>query len=98
MSAEQKHPYHFHKRKEETFHVLHGDLTIEKNGEPKTLKPGNLFIVKPQEWHKFSTINGVVFEEISTTAFKNDSFYEDETINKAGLNVRKTKIKLSEAI
>ena len=94
----QKHPYHFHKRKEETFHVLHGDLEIEKNGEPKTLKPGNLFIVKPQEWHKFSTINGVVFEEISTTAFKDDSFYEDETINKAGLNVRKTKIKLSEAI
>ena len=91
----QKHPYHHHKKKEETFHILHGDLEIEKNGNPINLKPGDIFLVKPKEWHKFSTVNGVVFEEISTTHFKNDSFYEDENINKAGLSKRKTKIKLN---
>ena len=50
------------------------------------------------EWHKFSTVNGVVFEEISTTHYKNDSFYEDENINKAGLEKRKTKIKFKDLI
>ena len=50
-----------------------------------------IFLVKPMEWHKFSTVNGVVFEEISTTHYKNDSFYEDENINKAGLEKEKQK-------
>ena len=94
----QKHPYHHHKKKEETFHILHGDLEIEKNGNPIPLKAGDIFLVKPMEWHKFSTVNGVVFEEISTTHYKNDSFYEDENINKAGLEKRKTKIKFKDLI
>ena len=53
----QKHPYHFHK-KEETFHVLYGDLEIEKNGNPILLKTGDTFLVKPNDWHKFSTVHG----------------------------------------
>ena len=52
----QKHPYHFHKKKEETFHVLYGDLEIEKNGNPILLKTGDTFLVKPNDWHKFSTV------------------------------------------
>ena len=42
------------------------------------LKTGDTFLVKPNDWHKFSTVHGVVFEEISTTHFKDDSFYQDE--------------------
>lgn len=94
----QKHPYHFHKKKEETFHVLYGDLEIEKNGNPIELKAGDTFLVKPNDWHKFSTVHGVVFEEISTTHFNNDSFYQDEKINNLGRENRKTKVKLNQFI
>jgi len=76
----QKHPYHFHKKKEETFQILYGDLEVEKNGNPVYLKNGDIFLVEPGDWHKFSTLDGVIFEEISTTHYNNDSFYQDEYI------------------
>lgn len=86
----QKHPYHCHKIKEETFQLLFGDLRVEKDGHIYDLDQGDTLLVKPGEWHKFSTISGVVFEEISTTHLKKDSIYEDEAINKIALNSRKT--------
>jgi sialic acid synthase SpsE/quercetin dioxygenase-like cupin family protein len=86
----QKHPYHFHKKKEETFQVLFGDLEVEKNGEPMLLSAGDLYLVEPDNWHKFSTRDGVVFEEISTTHFNDDSFYEDPKINQLKREQRKT--------
>jgi len=86
----QKHPYHFHKRKEETFQVLFGDLEVEKNGEPTQLGPGDLFLVEPGHWHKFATRDGVIFEEISTTHFNDDSFYEDPKITQLERAQRKT--------
>ncbi|EKD29036.1 MAG: hypothetical protein ACD_79C00106G0001, partial [uncultured bacterium] len=33
----QKHPYHYHKRKEETFQVLAGEMDVEFEGRPKKL-------------------------------------------------------------
>lgn len=91
----QKHPYHFHKRKEETFQILYGDLEVEKDGEPFMLTEGDLFLVEPNHWHKFSTMKGVIFEEISTTHYNDDSFYEDETIQNLPREDRKTKIVLT---
>jgi len=86
----QKHPYHFHKKKEETFQILSGDLEVEKNGNPFYLKEGDLFLVEPGQWHKFSTLDGVIFEEISTTHYNNDSFYQDEYIASLPREKRKT--------
>ncbi len=88
----QKHPYHFHKKKEETFQILYGDLEVEKNGEPFYLKKGDLFLVEPNNWHKFSTLDGVIFEEISTTHYNDDSFYQDEKIASLPRDERKTKV------
>ena len=89
----QKHPYHYHEKKEETFHILYGRLEVEKNGKPQTLDVGDIFHVEPKNWHKFSSNHGVVFEEISTTHFKDDSFYEDSMINEMTLKNRKTIVK-----
>jgi sialic acid synthase SpsE/mannose-6-phosphate isomerase-like protein (cupin superfamily) len=86
----QKHPYHYHQKKEETFQILHGDLEVERNGEPFVLNEGDLFLVKPGDWHKFSTLHGVIFEEISTTHYNNDSFYQDEQIMNLSRTERKT--------
>ena len=86
----QKHPYHHHKRKEETFHVLYGSMEIEVEGHTYLLDEGDLFLVEKNKWHKFSSMHGVIFEEISTTHHKNDSYYEDPQINRATLEQRKT--------
>ena len=80
----QKHPYHFHKQKEETFQLLDGDLEIVKDGARSTIRVGDTFLVAPGEWHKFHTLDGCVFEEISTTHYNNDSFYEDPEIARHG--------------
>lgn len=91
----QKHPYHLHKRKTETFHIFSGDLQIVKNGKVFELKTGDIFHVEANEWHKFSTHNGVIFEEVSTQHFNNDSFYEDPVISSKKREERKTIVKLN---
>jgi N-acetylneuraminate synthase len=88
----QKHPYHFHKLKEETFQLLAGDLEIVKDGERYSMQPGDTLLVQPNEWHKFHTLDGCVFEEISTTHHNNDSFYEDPAINRMERASRKTSV------
>jgi sialic acid synthase SpsE/mannose-6-phosphate isomerase-like protein (cupin superfamily) len=88
----QKHPYHFHKQKEETFQLLDGDMEIVKNGERIMLRPGDTFLVEPNAWHKFHTLDGAIVEEISTTHFNNDSFYEDEQITRKARHERKTQV------
>ncbi len=88
----QKHPYHFHKQKEETFQLLDGDLEIVKEGARTHLQPGDTFLVQPNEWHKFHTLDGCVFEEVSTTSYNNDSFYEDPEIARMERPQRKTKV------
>ena len=86
----QKHPYHYHKKKEETFQILYGNLEVEVDGESMSLSQGDIATVKQTKWHKFHTLNGVIFEEISTTHYNNDSFYEDNDISTLKREDRKT--------
>ena len=78
----QQHPEQYHKQKEETFHVLHGELNLILNGELQILEPGDVVTVMPCIRHSFSSVNGAIVEEISSTHFVNDSFYTDEAINR----------------
>lgn len=88
----QKHPYHYHKIKEETFQLLWGDIEITVNGKKMSLRPGDTCLVKPGEWHKFQTLNGAVIEEVSTTYKVSDSCYQDPKISTLSPTARKTKI------
>lgn len=88
----QKHPYHLHKRKEETFQLLHGDLEIEKDGHSFPMSLGDTCLVKQNEWHKFHTLQGAIVEEISTKHYNDDSFYEDPLIAKLDRDQRKTNV------
>ena len=86
----QFHPEQYHKKKEETFHVLHGQVKIILDGVESTLTPGTVLTIKPGVRHAFSTDTGSIIEEISSTHFVNDSYYTDELIIK---NVdRKTRL------
>jgi len=76
----QENPCHSHKLKEETFHVLYGDIELVLNGVTKTYHAGEMIIVERNSKHSFSSVNGAIFEEVSTTHYKNDSFYDDQKI------------------
>lgn len=90
----QKHPEHAHKIKEETFQVLYGDLDIQMDGgKEKHLHPGDIQTVLRGENHSFSSVNGAIFEEVSTQHIKSDSFYKDAEINKLDPIERKTFLK-----
>lgn len=89
----QQHPVHFHKVKEETFQLLYGDLECVVDGEAAQMQPGDTQTVLRNSKHSFSSRGGAVFEEISTTHVKGDSYYDDPEIAKLDLMARKTIIK-----
>jgi sialic acid synthase SpsE/quercetin dioxygenase-like cupin family protein len=78
----QKHPEQYHEKKEETFHILYGELNLELNGKIKILSVGELITILPGVRHSFESKNGAVVEEISTKHSKDDSHYTDSSISK----------------
>lgn len=88
----QKHPTHFHKKKEETFIVLYGVLNVICDGKEFTLKQGESMTVSPKMKHSFSSETGCIFEELSTTHYKGDSYYDEA---EKFVTPRKTKVYLT---
>ena len=86
----QKHPMHMHKVKEETFQVLYGDLEVVLDGEEMELKAGDIQTVLRGQKHSFTSKNGAIFEEVSTTHIRNDSYYDDPKISRLDPMERKT--------
>lgn len=88
----QWNPEHFHKRKDETFHILAGVLEVQVNGRRKTLEAGDTLWVPRGVVHGFGTTEGAIFEEVSTTAHSDDSFYADRHIASLPREDRKTRL------
>ena len=80
--AGQNHPEQYHNQKEETFHVLYGDLDLILDGELTSMKAGHVVTVLPGVRHIFSSKNGCILEEISSTHIIDDSYYTDPEISK----------------
>ncbi|HEV7440743.1 MAG TPA: N-acetylneuraminate synthase family protein [Methylobacterium sp.] len=78
----QTHPEQYHERKEETFHVLHGDLILDLDGQRQVCRPGSVVTITPGTRHAFESPTGAVFEEISSTHAVDDSFYTDPAITR----------------
>ena len=77
----QMHPEQYHKKKEETFHVLWGSGSLQLNDVVHPMKPGDVFIIQPGTRHSFSSDAGIILEEISSTHFTDDSFYTDQRVH-----------------
>ncbi len=90
MLPGQQHPVHYHKLKEETFHVLWGDLEVELNGVKAALKRGDKLLIERGAKHAFASRNGAIFEEISTAHILRDSYYDDPFISRKDPIERKT--------
>jgi quercetin dioxygenase-like cupin family protein len=82
MFPGQSYPQHRHIQKDESYHILYGDLVVEVEGEFHNLKAGDLLSVNRGTVHSFKTSHGVIIEEIATTYLPGDSVYEDDSINK----------------
>jgi len=90
MLPGQSHPEQYHKKKEETFHVLYGDVDLTLDGVTRTFRPGDIVTVERGVKHAFASQTGGVIEELSSTHYKDDSFYTDPAI---GQNAhRKTRL------
>lgn len=76
----QNHPEHYHKLKEEVFHVLHGSMILKLNGKEEELLQGDMIVINKNDIHGFSSVDGCVFEELSSHHYKDDSYYSDPKI------------------
>lgn len=76
----QKHPEQYHRHKEETFHVLHGDLAVQLDGVTAVHHKGDVVVVERGMKHSFESSTGAVIEEISSTHYQDDSYYTDPAI------------------
>lgn len=81
MLPGQRHPEQYHQQKEETFHLLYGELVMQLDGVEERLQAGDVLTVERGVKHAFWSQNGAIIEEISSTHFVNDSFYTDAAIN-----------------
>ena len=80
MFPGQSYPKHHHILKDETYHILYGDLVVDIEGTEHKLGKGGLLSVNRGQVHSFKTTGGVIIEEIATTYVKGDSVYTDEAI------------------
>ena len=76
----QEHPEQFHKVKEETFVILHGEVDLYLDDKLTRLERGGVVTIAPGVRHRFETDTGCVIEEVSSTHYKSDSFYSDPEI------------------
>ena len=76
----QTHPEQYHKQKEETFHVLYGEVDLVLNGQSKLCVPGDVVTIQQGTQHAWSSKKGAVIEEISSTHITEDSYYTDANI------------------
>jgi N-acetylneuraminate synthase len=84
----QKHPEQWHNVKDETYHVLYGDVTVDLDGSQATHKANGVVTIRHGIKHSFWTKSGAVIEEVSSSYSSDDSFYSDAAIS--GNKNRKT--------
>jgi len=76
----QKHPEQWHNQKDETYHILYGDVTVELDGKRSTHRSNDVITISHGVKHSFWTNHGAIIEEVSSSYSANDSFYSDPAI------------------
>ena len=76
----QSHPEQWHKQKDETYHILHGEIALSLDGTQQTKKANDVVVIPRGVKHGFTTRTGTVIEEVSSSYSQDDSFYTDQAI------------------
>jgi sialic acid synthase SpsE/quercetin dioxygenase-like cupin family protein len=80
MIPGQCNPEHYHKQKDETFHVLYGEIQLTLDGVERRVKANEVIVIPREAKHSFQTSTGSVIEEVSSAHQRVDSFYTDPAI------------------
>jgi quercetin dioxygenase-like cupin family protein len=78
----QWHPEHWHKLKDETFHLLYGEIDLVLGGERRRCVKNDVVVIPRGVKHEFRSDTGAVIEEISSTHTRDDSSYTDPVISR----------------
>ena len=62
--------------------MIYGTADLQLDGLDSVIKTGDVVTITPGVRHAFSTQEGCVIEEISSTHYADDSYYSDPTIAK----------------
>jgi sialic acid synthase SpsE/quercetin dioxygenase-like cupin family protein len=82
MLPGQRHPEHWHTQKDETFHLLHGEIELVLGGERRRCVKNDVIVISRGVKHEFRSATGAVIEEISSTHTNDDSEYSEAAIGK----------------
>ncbi len=96
MLKGQTYPVHYHRIKDESYFILHGELKVTIEDETTKLSKGELINVPRRFTHSFSTDTGCVFEEVSTAYLNNDSVYEEAEVANVSKDKKVTVLPLTE--
>jgi sialic acid synthase SpsE/quercetin dioxygenase-like cupin family protein len=80
----QRHPEHRHTQKDETFHLLHGEIDLVLGGERRRCVKNDVIVISRGVKHEFRSSTGAVIEEISSTHTGDDSEYSEPAIGRNG--------------
>ena len=80
MLPGQRHPEQWHKLKDETYHLLHGEIDLALGEERRRCVKNDVVIIPRGVRHAFSSATGAVIEEISSAYSQGDSYYTDPAI------------------
>jgi sialic acid synthase SpsE/quercetin dioxygenase-like cupin family protein len=80
MLPGQRHPEHWHTLKDETFHLLYGEIDLVLGGEHRHCVQNDVIVLPRGTRHEFRSAKGAVIEEISSTHVREDSSYSDPLI------------------
>ena len=80
MFKGQIHPTQYHKAKEETFYILKGNFKVTIDGVEKIFNKGDMVNLPRGTKHEISANTDGVIEEISSTHYREDSYYIDSSI------------------
>ena len=81
MLPGQAHPEQYHRQKDETYHILHGEISLTLDGRDLEQKANDVVVIPKGVRHGFSTRAGAVIEEVSSYYTQDDSFYTDQVIH-----------------
>lgn len=80
MLPGQVHPEQWHKLKDETYHLLHGELELVLDGQSRKCVKNDVVVIPRGVKHSFQSAEGAVIEEISSAYAQSDSYYSDAAI------------------
>jgi mannose-6-phosphate isomerase-like protein (cupin superfamily) len=82
----QRCPEHYHRKKDETFFIVRGDVEMQIDGEVSVLRQGDVLKVAPGMSHTFRAVGGpALVLEVSLPSIQGDNIFADTRIGKGGV-------------